>query len=132
MDNKRVVQACFDALWKGGAPANDMRIAEDVAIHVPPFPDARGRTALSGLASMWRAAMPDLAVTTDVLFGEGDRVVQHFSLTGTHSGAPLMGAPAAGRTLTVTGVGSYRLEDGKVVEWQGLIDAAGLMQQLQA
>lgn len=39
------------------------------------------------------ASCPDLHVTTAELIAEGDKVVERWTQTGTHSGAPFMGAP---------------------------------------
>jgi steroid delta-isomerase-like uncharacterized protein len=132
LDNKTLVSTCFDAMWNGGnLAAADTYVAPNVEVHIPPFPDATGRDAVKAFVSTWRSAMPDLSVKTDLLFGEDDRVMQHFALTGTHTGTDLMGVPAKQRSLTVTGVNQYRIQNGAVVEWHGLVDVAGLMRQLQ-
>ena len=132
MDNKTVVSACFDAVWnRGNLGAVDTYVAQNVEVHVPPFPDASGRDAVKALVSMWRSAMPDLSVETDLLFGEGERVMQHFALKGTHTGTDLMGVPARQKPISISGVNQFRLQNGTVVEWNGLVDIAGLMQQLQ-
>lgn len=60
-------------------------------------------------------------VPIDDLFAAGDRVTVAFTLTYTHD--------RTGRDLTMTGIKSYRLEDGKIVEFRGETDLYGLLRQ---
>src|SRR6476469_2563567 len=117
MDNKTIVRSCVDAVWNGGnLGAVDTYVAPNVELHVPPFPDASGRDAVKAFVSMWRSAMPDMSVETDLLFGEGERVMQHFALKGTHTGTALMGVPATQKPIAISGVNQYRFQNGTVVE----------------
>ena len=52
-----------------------------------------------------------------------------FTLRGTHKG-DLMGIPATGKQVTMTGLDLFRLVDGKIVEELVEWDALGLLQQL--
>jgi predicted ester cyclase len=69
-------------------------------------------------------------VTTDVLFGDGDKVVQIWTLRGIHGGAPLFGVPAAGKEIVVTGMSTFRIAGGKIAERWSTLDLVGLMQQV--
>ena len=100
------------------------------AVHLPPFPDAAGVDAVTGVAAAFRAALPDLVVEADVVAGEGDRVIHRFSLDGTHTGAPLFGADATRRAISTSGVTMFLIADGRIAAISGLFDIAGLMQQL--
>ena len=83
------------------------------------------------VALMHVVAFPDIKVATEHIIAEGDRVVIHWTATGTHQ-AELMGIPASGRQVTWTGMTIYRFADGKIVESWWAYDALGMMQQITA
>jgi steroid delta-isomerase-like uncharacterized protein len=131
--NKELVRNYFDEVWnKGNLEKESEFVAQDIVVHPPPVQVPSGITLTLQIVSAFRAALPDLVLVNDLLFGDGDRVVQHFVATGTHSGAQLFGVPASGRTLTISGINIFRIANGKLVERWGTFDAAGLMQQLHA
>lgn len=130
-DNKAVVRRYVDEIWnRGDASRATEFLAGDVAVHAPPFPDATGIDALTGVAAAFRAALPDLVVEADIVVGEGDRVMHRYILTGTHTGAPLLGVEASGRTLSTSGVTMFLMSGGRMASSSGRFDASGLMQQL--
>lgn len=130
-DNKALVRRYVDEIWNRGDTSRAIEfVAEDVAVHAPPFPDGVGIDALTGVAAAFRAALPDLVVEADVIAADGDTVMHHFILTGTHTGAPLLGAEATGHALSTSGVTMFRVTGGRIAASEGLLDAAGLMGQL--
>lgn len=63
------------------------------------------------------ATWPDMHVTTEDLLEEGDKVVERWTQTMTHTGAAVFGAPAgSGKKVRVTGISIYRIANGKIVE----------------
>jgi predicted ester cyclase len=74
-------------------------------------------------------AFPDTHVEFDVLFGEGDKVIEHSTIRGTQTG-PWMALPPSGTQVTWEMTTMYRIEDGKLVERWGAYDVPSLMQQL--
>ncbi len=62
---------------------------------------------------------------------EGDRVVVRWSAQGSHEGE-LMGIPATGKPVKVTGIDISRIVAGKIVEAWGEFDGMGIMQQIGA
>jgi len=94
---------------------------------IPGFtPDKDG---VRKLFDMYLAAFPDLKATVDVMLAEGDLVTAVVTVTGTQKGE-FMGAPASGKSFTMTMVDVLRLKDGKAVEHWGAGDNLGMMQQL--
>jgi predicted ester cyclase len=76
-----------------------------------------------------RSAFPDLSATIKQQVVEGDTIVTHVELSGTHSG-PFLGAEPTGREGTWSVVYLDRFEDGKVVEhtadgWMDVLLAIG-------
>jgi predicted ester cyclase len=65
------------------------------------------------------------------VIGEGDKVVVRVTARGTHQGQ-LMGIVPTGKHVAVTGIGIYRIADGKVAEAWVNRDLLGLLQQLGA
>jgi predicted ester cyclase len=63
------------------------------------------------------------------LVAEGDLVAGPWRATGTHQGE-LMGIPATGKPISISGMGMDRVVDGKIVESWGNWDAMGMMAQL--
>ena len=64
-------------------------------------------------------------------FSSGDRVAIRWSASGVHAGN-LLGVPATGRRVDITGIDVFRVKDGKLAEmWQNW-DQLGLLQQVGA
>jgi steroid delta-isomerase-like uncharacterized protein len=86
---------------------------------------------LKQLLSMYFNAFPNLHVTIDDLFAEGDRCATRCTLRGTHKGE-MMGIPPTGKQVTVMGISIDHIVDGKFVEVWTLMDRPAMMQQLGA
>jgi predicted ester cyclase len=83
------------------------------------FPDSEGPTGVADFVTSLLVAMPDFRIDIDDIFGSGDRVAVRLRMSGTHTGAPLLGQRAAGATLTAVAVFIYRVADGRLAEaWQ--------------
>lgn len=78
------------------------------------------------------AIFPDLHIATDDLVAEGDKVVERWTQTMTHTGAPFFigNLPASGKAVRVSGCSIYRIQDGKIVEHWAEMDFAGVLRQL--
>lgn len=88
-----------------------------------------GREGRKLFAQAFFAAFPDIHVHIDDLLAEGDRTVLRWSAHGTHQGE-LMGIPATGKSVHITGIAIDRFENGQSVEHWEIIDQVGMMQQL--
>jgi len=101
--NKQTVRRVFEEAFSGGdLDVVDACLAPDAVDRHPFGPDEPDfRTHLKGMIRMLRAALPDLQAAVQDLIAEGDRVAARVYLTGTHTGAPLFGAPAAGGRVEV-------------------------------
>jgi predicted ester cyclase len=74
-------------------------------------------------------AFSELVITIDDIFGQDDRVVGRFTISGNHTGA-FAGAAPTSRRITWTSIRIYRFDGGKVVESWAMQDRLGLMTQL--
>jgi predicted ester cyclase len=88
-----------------------------------------GRIKQSSLPFL--AAFPDWHGTVDDIMVEGDKVINRWSGHGTHS-ADLMGIPATGKAVTLTGITIFRITGNKIVEEWTEANLLGLMQQIGA
>jgi steroid delta-isomerase-like uncharacterized protein len=93
--------------------------------------DHRGVDGLLEMVDTFRSALPDLTVTVDHQFADGDHVASRFTVRGTHEGE-LFGAPPTSREVEVKGITISRCEDGRIAEEWELVDAVGLLQQIGA
>ncbi len=78
---------------------------------------------------MYKTAFPDLTPTVLGCYSDGDTVITHWRMTGTHQ-KPLMGIAPTGKRCTVEGISVGRFRGGKLVEDWAQWDALGLMRQL--
>ncbi len=81
----------------------------------------------------WARALRDglhPKVEVEDLIAEGDRVAVRVSWRGVHSG-PFAGMAPTGREYRVSGIGIFRVAEGKVVERWLEFDQVGLMSQIK-
>jgi steroid delta-isomerase-like uncharacterized protein len=113
----------------------DQLVASEAVNHDPATPaqmrDVRGPEVLKRMASMYRAAFPDLRITVDDVIAADDKVVLRWHSEGTHRGE-LAGLAPTGAHGSVTGMSIDRWKDGKVVESWSEWDNLGLARQLGA
>jgi steroid delta-isomerase-like uncharacterized protein len=129
-ENKAIVRRSFEEVWNQGklVVADEIYDASFVAhgfgVELPPGPEG-----FKQFVSAYRSAFPDIHFTIEDQFAEGDRVVARWTARGTHKGE-LMGIPATGKPVVVTGIDIYHIRSGKAVESWVNWDALGMMQQL--
>lgn len=130
-ENKALIRR-WGELWNAGdAAAIAALVTPDYVRHDPNGPEVRGPAAERQLVELYRAAFPDLRFTIEHLVAEGDLVVAHLTVRGTHRGE-LLGIPPTGTPITLAAMELYRIRDGKVAEQWVALDALGLLQQLGA
>ena len=98
-------------------------------VHSPMFGELAGSDEIAvSYAKLFRT-FPDWTFGDQPLVIDGDRVVQLFSATATHS-ADFMGLAATGRKFTIQGARMHILKDGLVDDEQRLYDFTGLLIQV--
>jgi steroid delta-isomerase-like uncharacterized protein len=114
---------------KGNLAALDQIYAANHVNHDAPPGLPNNLEGLKQFIGMYRAAFPDLNTKIDHQIAEGDKVVTHWTATGTNKGS-LMGMPATNTNATITGITIERIAGGKIVETWNTYDQVGMMQQL--
>jgi steroid delta-isomerase-like uncharacterized protein len=129
--NKAIVQRYYDQIWNNGRlDLVEEFIAEDFSEdNGPNIPGLNGRDALKVVIGGIRASMPDLQITLHDVVAEGNKVVTRYSFAATHQGE-LMGIPATGNQLAVSGAAIFRLANARIEELWNFLDNLGMMQQL--
>jgi len=132
-ENKAIVRRVNDEVWsEGHLDVIDELIADDFVATIVGAPEEiRGPQGFREFVVMYRTAFPDLRLTVDEQFAEGETVVTRWTATGTNEGE-LMGMPATGKQATTAGININRVSGGKLVEGWGLFDQLGLLQQIGA
>ena len=105
---------------------------EDYSVGLP-VPTPFDLQTLKGVIQMYIAAFPDgVWSVSDVIsegFGDGDKAAWRDRFTGTHQGE-LMGIPATGRKVDVSGMSMGEVRSGKAYRHWSVLDNMGMMQQL--
>jgi steroid delta-isomerase-like uncharacterized protein len=127
--NTDIVRQCYAYATQGDRAGLERLLSPDFVIHVPD--DYHGVDGLLEMVGLFRSAFPDMAVTVDHQFADGDYVATRFTCRGTHDGE-LLGFPATGRAVEVAGITLSRCENGRIAEEWELVDVAGLLQQIGA
>ena len=90
-----------------------------------------GKRGIVEAVSAFRSAFPDLNVTIEDEFAEGDRIFLRTTWRGTHRGE-FMGIGATGRSVSFESMDEIRMADGKLKEHWGVTNTLSLLMQLGA
>ena len=130
--NKAVIRRLVDGYWT----KRDVKVFDEVFaarfIDHHPMPGVPGtKDGLRQLTLGLQSAFPDGQTMLDDVLADGDRVAWRWTFQGTQKG-PVMGIPATGKSITITGITIDRIAAGQIVERWSQIDTLGMMTQLGA
>ena len=117
-NNKAVVRDCFAQASAGNFAALPGLLSDDYVLHPEGI---RGADGLAEMVQGHRASIPDLNVTIDHQFTEGDYVATRFTIRGRH---------VSNNDVEVTGLTVSRCRDGKIEEEWELLDVMSLLAQI--
>jgi steroid delta-isomerase-like uncharacterized protein len=114
---------------KHNLEAIDELFSPDFVNHseIPGF--APTREGVKGFFAYFFKAFPDLTCTINDTIAEGNRVVDYFTLEGTHQGE-FMGIPATGKRINYKGMHILSFEKGKITGHWNVLDLLTMMIQL--
>jgi len=107
----------------------DEVFAENFVNHDPALPQVVDLESYKKWVAESFASAADMEFTIDFMVAEGNMVAGRWTGGWTDT-AGIMGRPATGRKITVTGIDIIRCADGKIVERWWAKDVLGVMQQL--
>jgi predicted ester cyclase len=79
--------------------------------------------------AVMREAFPDARFTIEDMVGEGDRLADRYTISGTHV-RPFLGIAATGRKIQLPGITIVRISGGKIADRRAVTDQLGLLRQL--
>ena len=128
-DNKQVVLGCWEVANTHNAAGFDRYYAEDV-VYYGNDGEVRGRDNVKAYLQSFLTALPDIKLTVEDIFGEGDRVFSRARLEGTNTGE-FNGMPPTGKRIDLRWImNEARVENGMIVEEWEIVDQLELMRQL--
>lgn len=134
-ENISAVRRLFEALSSSDpnvlpAAIGELMVPEFVTHGDALFPFVRGRDALKQAIPRFKAAFPDAMATIQQIFAEGNKVMAHVQINGTHENE-WMGVPGTHKKMTWTATSITRFNNqGKMVERWVIEDQLGMLQQL--
>src|SRR5262249_54511178 len=102
---------------------HQLRSGEDL----PGIP--RGPEAIKAHLKEWTTSFPDMRFTIEQMIAEGDRVMTHMVMRGTHSDL-WRGILPTGKEISIQITVIHRIENNQIVEDWVLVDFLGVFQQL--
>jgi steroid delta-isomerase-like uncharacterized protein len=128
---KALTRQFFQRISAGDLTAVDELVSDDYVEHEQVPGLAPGKAGVRQLFGMFHSAFDQAGVAVDDMIAEGDKVFVLARMTGTQRG-DFMGIPPTGNTINVSLCDYFRVDHGALVEHWGVMDAAGIMQQLTA
>jgi len=111
-----LLHAQIDRVWgRGEVALVDANYADTVVDHMPVAGQPTGREAMKDVVRAFRTAMPDLYMELHSVLTCGDRGVDRWTLTGTHTGS-LFGVAPTGRRVSISGIDMVRVAQARIVE----------------
>lgn len=129
--NKALVRSCFETINRGDFAAVRELFALEYHLHVSYAPAPLDRDAAVASFGPFFAAFPDLRHAIVHLAAEGEWVVAHLAITGTHRG-DFMGVPPTGASIESSSISFFRCGDGRVVEQRTQFDVLAMLRQIGA
>ncbi|MDX1412698.1 MAG: ester cyclase [Candidatus Promineifilaceae bacterium] len=128
--NMAIVRYYLEELWnKQNYAIVDEVFAENVTSYLLATP-SYGRDEIKQNVQNTLSAFPDALLTVNHLSAEGDKVIIHWTLEGTHQGEYHDISPT-GNPVTIKGVTAVYLTNGMVTEiWPQVENLSEFLQQL--
>jgi steroid delta-isomerase-like uncharacterized protein len=128
-ESRQVVLGCWRVANTHDASGFDKYYAEDVVYHGNDG-EIRGRENVKAYLQTFMTALPDIKLTVEDIFGEGDRIFSRARLQGTNTGE-FNGMPPTGKNIDISWIMNVcRVEDGRIAEEWEILDQLELVRQL--
>jgi predicted ester cyclase len=129
--NLAVMQRYYDEVVNHGnlVVADEIFTSDYVSHHNDPAHLPPGPAGVKAFVAATRGGFPDLRITVDQIFAEGDQVASMWTMQGTQTGE-WFGTPATGKRAQWVGVVITRFAGGKIAEDWYNFDQLSLLMQL--
>ena len=132
-ENYSIARRCMEDFWgQGDASVADEIFAEDCVFYVPSAPPmGRGPQAAKDFMAHVRSGFKDFQTVVDRVITNSDIAIVYGMGRGIHVG-DVLGAPPTGNQVTMKGVLTLQIVDGKIVNYQADWDTASFARQIGA
>jgi steroid delta-isomerase-like uncharacterized protein len=108
----------------------DQLISQSHALSSPHISGATvGPAAYKKQLNSFVTGFPDLRFTVEDTICEKDKIAVYWTLSGTHKGE-FLGITPSNKKISITGVTTHQIVDGKILDSHALWDAITLFQQI--
>ena len=129
-ENVAAIERAVEQLNSGNVEGYLELYSDNLTLHGYP-PGIEGKEGATAFYTAFRQGVDPFHLTIEALIEDGDTVAGRYSIRGKHADE-LMGVPATGNDIDISGQSFFRFEDGRVVErWQAM-DAVPLLTQIGA
>jgi len=130
-DNIALLQRYYDEIFnkRNLAVADEVFASDYVSHHNDPVGLPPGPEGVRQFVTATVEGFPDITITVEDIFGEGDLTASRWMLAGTNTG-PFFGNPATGKPAAWEGVAITRFAKGKIAEDWYNFDQMSLLMQL--
>ena len=125
-ENKAIVRCMYEVFNKHNPALLDEIIASDYVDHTLQL---RGLEQWKQTLTLLLKGFPDIHPTIEGIIAEGDKVLVHAKVTGTHSGE-YRGLAPTGKKITFRYSSIWRIVNGKVAERETVYDLLDFYKQL--
>jgi len=128
-ETRQVVLGCWGVANSHDASGFDKYYAEDVVYHGNDG-EIRGRDNVKAYLQTIMTALPDIKLTIEDLFGEGDRVFSRARVQATNTGE-FNGMPPSGKSIDIAWIMNVcRVQGGRIIEEWEILDQLEFVRQL--
>ena len=129
-ENAAAIERAVEQMNSGNVEGYLDLYSDNLTLHGYP-PGIEGKEGATAFYTAFRKGVDPFNLTVDDMIEDGDTLAGRFTIRGKHADE-LMGVPATGNDIEISGQSFFRFEDGRVVErWQAL-DAVPLLTQIGA
>ncbi len=129
-ENAAAIEQAVEQMNSGNVEGYLELYSDNLTLHGYP-PGVEGKEGATAFYTAFRKGIDPFHLTVDDMIEDGDTLAGRFTIRGKHADE-LMGVPATGNDIEISGQSFFRFEDGRVVErWQAL-DAVPLLTQIGA
>jgi hypothetical protein len=128
--NKAYAKMAIEVLNTGNIDLLDQIARPDFIYHDGEPGHGPGLEGVKVAFTRFRIAFPDLRVTIQRLFSDGDYVIAHEVMEGTNTGELIPGAPPTGKRMKLPVIDIFRFENGRAAERWGVYNQYDMLVQI--
>jgi steroid delta-isomerase-like uncharacterized protein len=128
-DGKSLLLRLTDLANSDDLDKMDELVSDDFVYRSSGYPELHGPEGWKEIVREFRRAFPDMHITSNTLVAEGDLVVHHYTVSGTHRGE-FYGIAPTGRQVSIDTLALVRIANGKMTSNFEITDNLDVMQQL--